>query len=156
MSTDTAVGAISHIIQLSVAPVFLLTGIASILVVLTNRLARIVDRSRYLAQQLSSATGEQAQEFRWERRLIGRRIRINYIAIGLSICSALLVCTVIALLFIGSLFAAHLETVVAVLFIVCMAALITALSGLLSEVYLGTRQHRYREPPEPRRQLDEI
>ena len=68
MSTDSAVSAISHIIQLSVAPVFLLTGIASILVVLTNRLARIVDRSRYLAQQLPSASAEQAVEYRWERR----------------------------------------------------------------------------------------
>ena len=56
-----------------------------------------------------------------------------------------MVCTVIALLFIGSLFAAHLETVVAVLFIMCMAALVAALTGLLSEVYIGTRQHRYRD-----------
>ena len=148
MSTDTAVSAIGHIIQLSVAPVFLLTGIASILVVLTNRLARIVDRSRFLAQQLPTASAEQAQEFRWERRLIGRRIRITYIAIGLSVASALLVCTVIALLFIGSLLGAgRLETVVAVLFIICMAALVTALTCLLWEVYIGTRQHRYRDTP---------
>jgi amino acid permease len=131
--------------------VFLLTGIASILVVLTNRLARIVDRSR-LAQQLPAAPAEQAQEYRWERHLIARRIRINYIAIGLCIGSALLVCSVIALLFIGSLLAAHLQTVVAVLFIVCMATLVAALSGLLGEVYLGTRQHRYRESPDSPRQ----
>ena len=148
MSTDTAVSGISHIIQLSVAPVFLLTGIASILVVLTNRLARIVDRSRYLAQQLPTASAEQAAEYRWERRMIARRIRINYVAIGLCIGGALLVCTVIALLFIGSLLgAARLETVVAVLFIICMAALVTALSCLLAEVYIGTTQHRYRDTP---------
>ncbi len=149
MSTDTAVSAISHIIQLSVAPVFLLTGIASILVVLTNRLARIVDRSRYLALQLPTASADLAREYRWERRVIARRIRINYVAIGLCIGSALMVCTVIALLFIGSLLAAHLETVVAVLFIACMAALVTALTCLLSEVYIGTRQHRYRDVTDP-------
>ncbi len=145
MSTDTAISAVSHIIQLSVAPVFLLTGIASILVVLTNRLARIVDRSRHLAQQLATAHGEHAHEYRRERRLIARRIRINYVAIGLSIGSALLVCSVIALLFLGFLFTAHLETVVAVFFVVCMAALVAALSCLLSEVYLATQQHRHRE-----------
>ncbi|HTX51852.1 MAG TPA: DUF2721 domain-containing protein [Candidatus Baltobacteraceae bacterium] len=156
MPVDTAVSELSHIIQLSVAPVFLLTGIASILVVLTNRLARIVDRSRYLAQELPSAPAELAQEYRWERRVIARRIRLNYVAIGLCIGSALLVCTVIALLFIGSLFTAHLETVVAVLFIICMAALVAALSGLLSEVYIGTRQHRYREAPGVPREPDQI
>ncbi len=149
MPTDSAVSGISHIIQLSVAPVFLLTGIASILVVLTNRLARIVDRSRYLAQELPSASAEQAIEYRWERRVLARRIRIAYVAIGLCISSALMVCTVIALLFIGSLFEAHLETVVAVLFIACMAALVVALTSLLSEVYIGTRQHRYRDVTDP-------
>ncbi len=145
MSPDTGVSAIGHIIQLSVAPVFLLTGIASLLVVLTNRLARIVDRSRYLARELLSASPEQAEDYRWERRLISRRIRINYVAIGLSIGSALLVCFVIALLFVGFLFGTHLETVVAISFIVCMAAMVTALSCLLSEVYLATQQHRHRE-----------
>ncbi len=145
MSTDTAISTVSHIIQLSVAPVFLLTGIASILVVLTNRLARIVDRSRWLAQQLASSHGEHAHEYRRERRLIARRIRINYVAIGLCIGSALLVCAVIALLFLGSLFAARLEAVVAVVFVVCMVSLVAALTCLLLEVYLATPQHRHRE-----------
>jgi hypothetical protein len=46
---------IGHIIQLAIAPVFLLTGVGTNMLVLTNRLARIIDRSRYLEEQLESA-----------------------------------------------------------------------------------------------------
>ena len=48
MISELPVTAIAHAIQLAVAPVFLLTGVASILSVLTNRLSRIIDRSRFL------------------------------------------------------------------------------------------------------------
>ena len=42
---------IVHLIQSAVAPVFLLSGVGVTLGVLTNRLARIVDRARYLEVQ---------------------------------------------------------------------------------------------------------
>ena len=49
---EIQVGDIGHIIQLSVAPVFLLTGVGTNLMVLTNRLGRITDRSRVLELSL--------------------------------------------------------------------------------------------------------
>ena len=141
MLTDTGVGAISHIIQLSVAPVFLLTAVGSFLVVLTNRLSRNIDRSRYIAQQMHSAAAQNF-EHQSEYALINRRIRIIYVAIGLCTCSGLLVCLDIALLFIGTLFSVRLENFVAVLFIICMFSLFTALLCFLSEVYLATTRYR--------------
>ena len=143
MPSDYAVTTISRIIQLSVAPVFLLTGIASVLVVLTNRLSRIVDRSRYLREQMKAASQEPVKDYQNEHQVLVRRIKINNVAIGLSIGSALLICSVIALLFLGSLFSARLETIVAVVFITSMIALITALSCLLAEVYLATVAFRH-------------
>lgn len=45
---------IAHIIQLSIAPVFLLTGVGTLLNVLSGRLARIIDRARALEQRLET------------------------------------------------------------------------------------------------------
>jgi len=45
---------IAHIIQLSIAPVFLLTGVGTLLNVLSGRLARIIDRARVLEQRLET------------------------------------------------------------------------------------------------------
>jgi len=48
MPPEERIAAIAHVIQLSIAPVFLISGVATFLSVLTNRLARIVDRARVL------------------------------------------------------------------------------------------------------------
>ena len=61
MISELPVTTIAHAIQLAVAPVFLLTGVASILSVLTNRLSRIIDRSRFLHRNLLSAIKKQIQ-----------------------------------------------------------------------------------------------
>ena len=54
MQTESGISSIANAIQLSIAPVFLLTGVGAILGVLTNRLARIVDRSRVLDDRLQA------------------------------------------------------------------------------------------------------
>src|SRR6185312_6847244 len=58
---DIEISPIAHVIQLSVAPVFLLSGIGAILAVMTNRLGRIIDRARVLEARLDDATDERAQ-----------------------------------------------------------------------------------------------
>ena len=50
--------AVAHAIELAVAPVFLLTGIAAILAVMMNRLGRIIDRARVLEDRLDNASPE--------------------------------------------------------------------------------------------------
>ena len=85
---------IGHVIQLSVAPVFLLSGIGIILTVLTNRLARVVDRARRLEESARSSTGESLEERRRELRIMAWRARLMNRAITLSTCSALLVALV--------------------------------------------------------------
>lgn len=50
MVADPSAGIMSHAIQLAIAPVFLLTGIAGLLAVIANRLGRIIDRARSLEQ----------------------------------------------------------------------------------------------------------
>ena len=55
MQSGFLIPAVAHVIQMSVAPVFLLTGVGAMLNVLTNRLSRIIDRARILEARLPNA-----------------------------------------------------------------------------------------------------
>lgn len=125
---------VTHVIQLSVAPVFLLTSVGTILGVLSTRLGRIVDRARVLGDRAATASGEQAERLRAEQRLLVRRRHLVNIAIGAGVTAALFVCVLIACAFVGSLFHVHVGRLLAVLFIAAMAALVTTLLTFLAEV----------------------
>ena len=65
-----------HAIQLAVAPVFLLSGVSAMLAVLTNRLARIIDRGRHLEAGLPRAAPETAPAMRDELSVLSQRARL--------------------------------------------------------------------------------
>ncbi len=125
---------IAHVIQLAVAPVFLLAGIGGFLGVLTSRLARVVDRFRAL-QDAAGATDEAHAP---ELRTLLHRARWIHRAISLCTTSALLVSIVIAVLFIGSISAFATTGAISVLFVLAMLALILGLLCFLREVFLAT------------------
>ena len=142
MAQDTGVTAIAHVIQLAVAPVFLLTGVAAILGVLTNRLARIIDRARVLEERLGVlGESERAASEADLRTLSGRSRHINR-AISLSVTCALLVCAVIAALFAGAFLEVDVSAVIGLVFIAAMLSLIGALVSFLLEIYVATRSLR--------------
>jgi hypothetical protein len=125
---------VAHAIQLAVAPVFLFSGIGVFLGVLTNRLARIVDRARRVAEGLRNAAGESSEEAREQLRAARRRSRFINISITLSTIAALLVALVIALLFASTFVPINLAGSVAILFVLAMSALVGALLSFLLEV----------------------
>ena len=133
---------ISRIIQLAVAPVFLLTAIGTILSALNNRLGRIVDRRRVLEDRVrkAPAAGEQtAQEDVSELELLARRISLIYHAIVLAIVCALFICMLVASIFLGVFVAVDLARLVGTLFILAMFALIGSLWMLLREVFIAVK-----------------
>lgn len=123
-----------HAIQQSIAPVFLLTGVGAILSVLINRLSRIIDRFR----ALNSKTDDERNNYQKEMLTLSRRARWIHWAISLCTIAALLICIIIAALFIGT--TVHIETsnAIALLFIVAMLALISGLVCFLREISLAT------------------
>ncbi len=142
MAADITTSSIAHIIQLSVAPVFLLTGIGALLSVLAGRLGRIVDRARHLESGLSSAPVNELMLMRVElTRLVERKRWINR-AITLCTVCALLVCLVIAALFVGGMVEIRVGLVVAGLFILAMVVLIVALLCFLREIYVAVNKER--------------
>jgi len=130
---------IGLVIQLAVAPVFLLSGIGIVLTVLTNRLARVVDRARRLEEAARAASGEALEERRRELVGMADRARLMNRAITLSTCSALLVAVVVVLLFLAALLEFNATVPIAGLFILAMLALIGALVLFLREVFLAIR-----------------
>ncbi len=134
------IATVASVIDIAVAPVFLLAGISGLLVVLTNRLGRTIDRSRSL-QATESGFLPQAQRMAIQRELAAllRRIRLAHAAISLSTLSAILVCVVIVALFLGTLLQVNVSVFVACLFIVCMIILSLAFSAFLLEVLISTR-----------------
>ncbi len=139
MAADIAVVTITHAIQQAVAPVFLLAGIGAILNVLAGRLARIIDRSRALHSRLESATGDRAEGMRKELVILTRRARVVNRAIAFGTVSSLLVCVVIALLFISALGEWQLGMTVVGLFVAAMVCLIISLISFLREIQLAMR-----------------
>ena len=117
MQADARIADIAHVIQLAVAPVFLLTGIASLLVVLTNRLGRIIDRARYLETHLETVTGEHRTVIGGDLHMLSRRSRYVNRAISLFTVAALLVCVLISGLFVSAFFSPDVSRLVAGLFV---------------------------------------
>src|SRR5205823_13521227 len=125
---------ISHVIQLAIAPVFLLTAVGTILGVLAGRLARAVDRRRVLTSELPNLVDAALAELaRQELAFEHRRIRLVYVAIGLAVMSALLVCLLISIAFLDAFMAISLGKLVAALFVLALVALTGSLAVFMRE-----------------------
>jgi hypothetical protein len=136
------VSAVAHVIQLAVAPVFLLSGIGAILAVMTNRLARIIDRARLLETRLDQATPETAVTVREDLVTLRQRAKMIGPAITLCTATALLVCMVIAVLFLSAFLKFNAGVIVALLFILAMLAFSLGLVWFLREILVATRNLR--------------
>lgn len=138
MQTAAGLNDIAHGIQLAVAPVFLLSGVGVILTVLTNRLARIVDRARSLESSLPGAVDETVAEAQAELRTLSRRAGLIQRAITLSTTCALLICLVIVALFVAVALGRDLSMIIVVLFIAALCAFIGGLVFFLLEIRAAT------------------
>jgi len=138
MQTPESALLVQQAIQLSVAPVFLLTGIAALLGVMANRLARIIDRAREVGKGRGSRDEAAVAAARLELTGLERRRHLASWAINCCTGAALLVCTVIVTLFIEELLGANLKWLAGAQFIAAMVSVNAGLSCFLAEVYIAT------------------
>jgi hypothetical protein len=124
---------IAHLVQSSVAPVFLLSGIAATLGVLTGRLSRVVDRARRLEEQLTEHPGSQGL-VRADLAVLARRAGYINTAISLCAVAALLVALVVVGLFANAFSGIRLEGTIALLFVGAMVCLSAAFISFFIEV----------------------
>ena len=142
MFSATPLSDISHVIQLAIAPVFLLTAIATIVNVLTGRLGRAVDRRRVLAAAILTLDGDLGTLAKQELAYEMRRINLIYIAISMAVFAALLVAALISLAFIDPFVQLDFTKLIAVLFILAMVALVASLAILLREIFYAVNSPR--------------
>ncbi|GFO61327.1 hypothetical protein GMST_36520 [Geomonas silvestris] len=131
------VGAVAHVIQLSVAPVFLLTAIGTMLSVMTSRLGRIIDRARVLEGKLENAPDHSVPHLHAYLATLSRRADLIGRAITLCTCTAVVVCSVIALLFIGDFLRYDMSLPVALMFILGMILFVAGLLSFLREIFIA-------------------
>ncbi len=156
MDEPNSVSAVAHIIQLSIAPVFLLAGIGSILNVLASRLARVVDRARSIEAKLLASPDTERAALMEQLKALDRRMALAHRAIGCCTASALFVCLVVAVLFLADMTDRGSARVVAGMFIAAMGLIVAGLTLFLIEINIATRWVRVSHELLPRRGFREF
>jgi hypothetical protein len=134
---------IAGVIQLAIAPVFMLTAVGTVIGALNIRLGRAEDRRRELEERLHTMSRDELPSAQEELATIARRIRFVYLSIVFAVISALFVALLIAGAFLGAFVRADLSFTIAGMFICAMIALIVCLLLFLREIFLAVSTPRY-------------
>jgi len=134
---------IAGVIQLAIAPVFMLTAVGTVIGALNIRLGRAVDRRRELEERLHTMSRDELPSAQDELATIARRIRFVYLSIVFAVISALFVALLIAGAFLGAFVRTDLSFTIAGMFICAMIALIVCLLLFLREIFLAVSTPRY-------------
>jgi hypothetical protein len=136
------VSEIAGVIQLSVAPVFLLAGVGAIVNAMRTRLGRSVDRARSLEGELALADAPRAEVIHQELRTIWVRARLISRAIALAVLCALLVTVLLIVAFVDAFVGADLSFVLATIFVAALASFSTSLLVFLREILIASANLR--------------
>lgn len=133
---------ISRVVQLVIAPAFLLTGIGTFLTIMTQRLARVIDRAREVSFETESP--DESSDLAALRDILA--IRAKLIQRGIVFCTmaAIVICGLIGLMFLDALVDQSLAQVIAVVFVATMIIVATGLTFFLREVFIATASLRSR------------
>jgi CBS domain containing-hemolysin-like protein len=134
---------IAHLIQIALTPIFLISAIGVTLNVLTNRLARIVDRARAMEDELRRPDHTpDGRDLHAALGVLARRARYINAAITLITLSALFIALVVVMLFVNAFLRWDLSAFTAWMFILSMLSLAAALLSFLIEVRIATNTLR--------------
>jgi len=134
---------IAHLIQIALTPIFLISAIGVTLNVLTNRLARIVDRARAMEDELRRPDHTpDGRDLHAALGVLARRARYINAAITLITLSALFIALVVVMLFVNAFLRWDLSAFTAWMFILSMLSLAAALMSFLIEVRIATNTLR--------------
>ena len=135
-------------LQLAIGPVILISGVGLILLSMTNRFGRIVDRSRILADDLRRAPRAKHAKILAQLRILASRTRLLRAAIALSVVSVLLAAILVISLFLGALLQLGTALYIVGMFVLCMLSLIVSLILFISDISLSLKAFWLELPPE--------
>ena len=136
---------ISRVVQMAIAPAFMLAGIGTFLNVMTTRLARVIDRALESGRDGDlSGSAEEEQAVAQLRDMLAIRAKLLNRAIALCTVAAVLICGLIALMFLDALTQVDLSALVGLLFVIAMLTMMSGLVLFMREVFVATAALRGR------------
>ncbi len=138
-------------LQLSIGPVILISGVGLILLSMTNRFGRLIDRSRLLSREVHQTTGTHRDLVLAELRILVTRSGIVRAAIALAVVSLLLTALLIVGLFLGALLELRIGALIVTIFVVCMLSLVVSLLLFLYDINLSLKALWLETPAEAHR-----
>ena len=126
-------------LQLAISPVILISGIGLLLLSITNRFGRVIDRSRLLIHDLKGASEPGRIRIHEEIRILSMRAKWIRGSVVCAAFSLLLIAILIIVLFLGLLFLWNMAGVVIGLFILCMIGLLAALVLFIIDINLSLK-----------------
>jgi len=135
------------VLQVAIGPVILISGVGLLLLTMTNRFGRIIDRTRQVSRELTSGQSAEPERALAQLDILMARARIVRGAIATASFSALLAAVLIIVIFISALFALSMAALVVGLFVSCLASLILSLVLFIRDVNLSLRALRLEVGP---------
>ncbi len=137
-------------LQLAIGPVILISGVGLILLSMTNRFGRVIDRSRILNEDLRRAPRAVRPKILAQLKILSTRAKIVQAEIALAAVSVLLAAILIITLFLGALLGLGMAVIIVILFVLCMLSLIISLLMFISDIGLSLKAFWLEMPPKAR------
>ncbi len=122
------------VLQMSIGPVIVISGAGLVLLSMTNRFGRVIDRVRILAQARRATSAGDGDRISKELTILMRRARILRLAIAFASTSVLVAASLVIVLFLAVVLQLDAAMLVIVMFILCMGLLITSLLFFIADV----------------------
>jgi hypothetical protein len=125
------------LLQVAIGPVILISGIGLLLLTMTNRFGRIIDRSRILVRDLREKASDNQQRVQAQVTILMKRARLVRFSIHLAAISVLVTAILIVVIFLTALLQLEVAWLIFALFSVCMLALIISLITFIKDINLS-------------------
>jgi len=122
------------VLQTAIGPMILISGVGLLLLTMTNRLSRVIDRARMLAKEIPEQSGSVSTKISAQIQVLWRRAQLIRLAITLASMSALAAAVLIIVLFFTALWQMETAWLIGALFIMCMTCLIGSLIVFIHDV----------------------
>ncbi|MGH7960179.1 MAG: DUF2721 domain-containing protein [Opitutaceae bacterium] len=125
------------VIELAVTPVILLTGVGALMLTLTNRLGRVVDRTRSLAGEMRQAAAVERPHLEGQLTILWRRAKLIRLAVTFAGLSMVFSCGLVLVIFVDASIGRQFGLELVVIFVASVLSLISALVAFLRDIYLS-------------------
>ena len=135
--TGFSTDALLPIIQLAITPVILISGVGALMLTLTNRMGRIVDRTRNLALQVQQADAGSKAHLETQLDILWRRAQLIRMAVTFAGLTMLVACGLVIVIFINAVLDRDLAVLLMLFFMASILLLIAALVAFLRDIYVS-------------------